>query len=157
MCSTPSLEQYLSTDATFDPPDYSRIVFYDAGKDRTTLFLKGQPWKICKIYENTRFDFLALFNPISALADTVLNSKTATDIKVKFEGTKRVLLFKGTVAWDFCSLVFFSNRPHLCPCLVNIFFLIRRVIQIRNLYCAMGHCGEPNFFCRYQRFKTWAV
>ncbi len=69
---------------------------------------------------------------------------------------------KGTIAWDFCTLVFFSNRPHSGHLFtfLNIFRIwiqIRRVIRIRNSYCAMGHCGEPNFFCRYQRFKTWMV
>jgi hypothetical protein len=67
---------------------------------------------------------------------------------------------KGTVAWDFCPLVLFSNRPHLGPCLLyyiffRILFRICRVIQIWNSYCAMGHCGEPNFLFRYQGFKTW--
>jgi hypothetical protein len=57
---------------------------------------------------------------------------------------------KGTVAWDFCALVLFSLRPHLGPCLLyHIFIILFRtlyVIQIRNSYCAMSHCGEPNFF-----------
>jgi hypothetical protein len=56
------------------------------------------------------------------------------------------LLLKGTVAWDFYRLVLFINRSHLGPWLLykfffRILFQIRRVIQIRNSYCAMGHCG----------------
>ncbi len=39
----------------------------------------------------------------------------------------------------------------------RILFRIRRVIRIRNSYCAMAHCGKPNFFGRYQGFKTWVM
>ncbi len=31
----------------------------------------------------------------------------------------------------------------------RILFRICRVIRIRDSYCAMGHCGEPNFFGIY--------
>jgi hypothetical protein len=34
----------------------------------------------------------------------------------------RIFLLKGTVAWDFCPLVFFSNWPHLGPCLLHYIF-----------------------------------
>ncbi len=65
---------------------------------------------------------------------------------------------KGTVAWDFCPLVLVSYRLYLGLCILsNIFFRflfrIRRVIRIRNSYCAMGHCGEPNFFAQTMDFK----
>jgi hypothetical protein len=73
----------------------------------------------------------------------------------------RIFLLKGTVACNFCPLVFFSNRPHLGPCLLHYIFSnyvqLYRVIRIQNSYCAMGHCGEPDFFGRYQGFKTWVM
>jgi hypothetical protein len=25
------------------------------------------------------------------------------------------------------------------------------------LFCAMGHCGDSNFFCRYYGFKVWVL
>ncbi len=43
------------------------------------------------------------------------------------------------------------------PHFLRIRFRIHRVIRIRNSYCATGHCGGPNFFCRYHGFKTWVV
>jgi hypothetical protein len=35
----------------------------------------------------------------------------------------------------------------------KILFRIRRVIQVRNSHCAMGHCCEPKFFADTRDLK----
>ncbi len=63
-----------------------------------------------------------------------------------------LLFFKGQERETFV-LWFYSSFDPIWPPVFSttffrILFRIRWAIQIRNLYCAMGHGEEPKFFCR---------
>jgi hypothetical protein len=58
---------------------------------------------------------------------------------------------KGAVAWDFCPLVLFINRPHLGLC-----FEFAELFEF-EIRTALWATAENKFFCRCQGFKTWVV
>ncbi len=68
---------------------------------------------------------------------------------------------KGTIAWDFCTLVLFINRPHLGTCLLyKIFFeFCSKFAELFEFKIStmLWATAENQIFCRYQRFKTWVV